>query len=160
MHIQYTRYLYQIKEGEKTAMITKTIPSKRVVELIKNTTTYNCDWINLSTFKEYLLQKELSLKDVSVLHAFLVHLQNERFIFECKDTYITYFQEEIFILSKSKYSFDYRLDCYELTANTLNWEEIRTSISLLLRLRNAIVITNSNDDCDALFESISLQSFA
>lgn len=131
------------------------LPAKRISKIIESTKAYNLNWINMSDFKDYLHSRDLSLNEIPPLHRFLEYLQFERYIFDCMDTYISYNQGEILVFSKSKYSYEYRLDFFETHSIDPKWQGINTNLSMLLRLRNAIVATDiDEEDYEEFFQLI------
>lgn len=132
------------------------LPARKVSSIIDSTKSLSLNWINMSKLKDYLRSRDLSLAEIPSLHSFLKYLQAERFIFECTDTYVSFYQNEIIVLSKSKYSFGYRLDSFATNLFDPKWQRININLSLLLRLRNAIVVTDSNeDDVEGFLNTIS-----
>lgn len=129
--------------------------SKIIINLIELTKANKCDWISMGILKQHLRKEGLSLSDIAYLHTYLKHLQKDRFIFECDDTYITYYLDDIYILSKNKYSYDYRLDTMSMEGADPKWSKIHNGTAPLLRLRNAVVLTNNTDDCENLIAAIS-----
>ncbi|MGN0456466.1 MAG: hypothetical protein ACI4F2_06385 [Acutalibacteraceae bacterium] len=137
------------------------VPSKIVTHLIRATKFRKIEWISMDTLKGCLKNRRLSLRDVTPIHIFLEHLQEDKFIFECFNTYITCFYNTIYIFSKSKYSSVFRLDMMSTEESTPKWSQLKTNPSLLLRLRNAIVITNNHtSNCDKLLYALSTSSIA
>ena len=156
-----TQHIHKIEKGEKATMTDKLSPARKVFRIIDSTKSLSLNWINLSKLKDYLRSRDLSLAEIPLLHSFLIYLQSERFIFDCTETYVTFFQNEIIIFSKSKYSFGYRLDSFTINLSNSKWQRININLSLLLRLRNAIVVTdNSEDNIEGFLHTISANSLA
>lgn len=129
-----------------------------VIDLINNTKTKKLGWLNLAVLKEYLRNIDVSLNEIDQLHKFLLHLQKDKFIFNCINTYVTVFNEKLYILSQSKYSLIYRLDVLDLNNNNALWKRNAVPSRLLLRLRNTILLTNNEDlpeECSEFLDTIS-----
>lgn len=136
-------------------MIGFSFSSNVLHNLIEITKNNKCDWIRISILKTYLRNKELSMSDIPCLHLFLKYLQKDRFLFDCMESYITHYQKIIYVLSKSKYTYEYRVDILSMDEGSSNWYKLNSSSSAILRLRNAVVVTNENDDCEKFISSIS-----
>ncbi len=150
--------MYKIKEGEKNVMT----HIKIILNLIELTKFKKCDWIRIDALKKHLRKVGISLNDIDYLHSYLKYLQDDRFIFDCESTYVTVFENIIYVFSRNKYSYDYRLDMFSIDGTLSNWEKLNSNISLLLRLRNAIIITDfdKKNDYDSFLASISQCSSA
>lgn len=134
--------------------------SKIVLYMIEITKQKKCDWIRIDILKDYLRTIQMSLNDIEYLHNYLKYLQTERFIFDCRYTYITVYNKTIYAFSKNKYSYNYRLDVFSLQSSTSTWNKISSTVNLLLRLRNAITITDDSNDYESFLASISQCSSA
>ncbi len=129
--------------------------------LVNCTKDEKLNWINMEIFKTFLRDAEKTLNDVDRLNKLLTHFQKDSFIFDCTNTYLAIYDESLFIFSKSKYTFLYRLDHIDLTDPNSDWKSMNVPDNLLLRLRNAIELTleDTNDEmCIELVSSISLGS--
>lgn len=143
-------------------MINRYSTSSKIIDLIKCTKAYEINWVNMAYLKSYLKRDDIKLNDITNLRSLLLHLQKERFIFDCNNTYIVNDENYIYVFSKSKYSENYRLDLCSLNnvGSSSQWKRVMVPINWLLRLRNAIEITNEDDDseCSEFLASISLKS--
>lgn len=136
------------------------IPIRRIIELIEQTVSYGIDWVCISVLKDYLRGLNLSLNDISVVHSLLGKFQADRFIFDCNETYLGCYSDGLYMLSKSKYSLEHRLDVILIKDEYPEWRRLKVNTNVLLRLRNAILATNSGDNCEELLNSISLDCSA
>lgn len=126
--------------------------------LVDATKDLNILWINVEFLKAYLRKNGKSLNMIQVLHEYLVHLQKERFVFDCSETYLALSENTLFAFAKGKYSFTYRLDVIKYNGEALKWEKTKTPSNMLLRLRNAINIMSTDTDeemCSNLIATIS-----
>ncbi len=129
--------------------------SKIILYMIEITKQKKCDWIRIDVLKDYLRTIDMSLNDIEYLHSYLRFLQTERFIFDCRYTYVTVYNRVIYAFSKNKYSYNYRLDILSFDSSKSSWNKISSTKNLLLRLRNAITITDDNNDYESFIASIS-----
>ena len=86
--------------------------------------------------------------------AYLRHfLQENKFLFDCSDTYFSIYNGSLYILSKNLSEFEFRFDFYNLSEKDAKWQQLEAPISLLLRFKNAIVLTNSdtNEECEKVY---------
>ena len=71
--------------------------------LVDATKNANINWVNVEFLKAYLRKNEMSLNANQVLHEYLVHLQKDKFIFDCSETYLSLFENTLFAFAKGKY---------------------------------------------------------
>lgn len=139
-------------------MMINTSHIKQTDLLVELTKTKNIDWINVEVLKAFLRKNDQSLNTIQSLHEYLVHLQNDKFIFDCSDTYLAVFENVMFSFAKGKYSFTYRLDKFNLASSSIEWKKMKVPANMLLRIRNAIdIISTTTDDdmCTDLLAAIS-----
>ncbi|MBQ7505297.1 MAG: hypothetical protein IJT79_08290 [Ruminococcus sp.] len=143
-------------------MMFSTINKAKALNLFEATKSNQCDWIRIETLKKYLKQENLSLDSINYFKLFLKHLQQKLFIFDCENSYTTVFENQMFVLSKNKFSFDYRLDYLAIENDEPVWKEEKVINSILLRLRNAILVTDfgENNDYQRFIEAISSSNIA
>lgn len=126
--------------------------------LVDATIKLSLDWVKLETFKAFLKKNEKSLGDISTMQKYLEHLQKDLFIFDCAYTYLTVYENTLFILSKSKHSLTYRMDRLGLVNQSEEWQSMNIPTNMLLRIRNAIdIIANPTEEdmCVELLSTIS-----
>lgn len=159
-----TKYCHKIKKGEKTTMIKafkkNYLPaSELILTLIKETKYNTITWVNMGYLKSYLRRDDLSLNSIQVLKEFLQYLQAQRFIFDCENTYLSKFNDTLIVVSKSKYSDEYRVDSFDFKSN-LGWNRLLCSFGYILRLRNIIEFSYENNEyeCSEFLASISLNN--
>ncbi len=144
----------------KTIIKKNYIPaSDLIMKLIKDTKFNEITWINMDYLKSYLRKDGISINDIRVLRDFLLYLQSERFIFDCENTYLSKSEDCLFIVSKSKYSNEYRVDYYDFNLKSA-WNKAICSFSHILRLRNIIEISREDNEseCAEFLTTISLNS--
>lgn len=128
-------------------------------ELLVNTTKQSqINWVNVEFLKEYLRENRSNFNTIQVLHEYLVHLQREKFVFDCKETYLTVCENILFAFSKGKHSFTYRLDSVDLMEGRIEWEKYKIPENMLLRIRNTIEFVSRHTDektCVDLISTIS-----
>lgn len=98
---------------------------------------------------------------------YLVRLQKNKFIFDCKDTYIANTEKSIIILAGKKNSFDYRIDFLSVEKESEKekplWRSAEANFADILRLRNAIefsdVLSSEKDKLDEFLDFVSSLDF-
>ena len=137
----------KISKGEESIMIINTSHIKLTDLLVESTKKQSVDWINVEFLKAYLRENGQSLNTIQHLHEYLLHLQKDKFIFDCAETYLVVYNNVLFSFAKGKYSFTYRLDKLDLTSNSFEWDKMKVPSNMLLRVRNAIdIISTQTDD--------------
>ena len=135
--------------------------SKKISNIITDTVSLKMKWTRMDNFKDYLKERELSLKDIPYLHSYLETLQSNRFIFDCESTYISVSNDDMIIFSQSKFSHEFRLDVLNLHEIEKCWKTLRTNLYVFLRLRNAILFTDDSlNYSKQLMQHLSLNNFA
>lgn len=124
--------------------------SNNVIEsLIECIKKCEITWTSMDYIKKYLKQENRSLRNIQTLQLYAIYLQENKFLFDCTNTYLALKNDKIFILAKNLNSFDFRLDIFSPNDSNAEWKKVEAHISILLRLNNAIILTNedSNDEC-------------
>lgn len=132
--------------------------SINTIELLLNQIkTNSISWTSLDFFKKYLKLKKQSLRDVNIFRLYALYLQENKFLFDCSDTYFSIYNDSLYILSKNLSEFEFRFDVYKLSENDAKWQQIEAPISLLLRFKNAIVLTNSDttEECEEVYNVLN-----
>lgn len=130
---------------------------KEFDNLIEMTKSFEIVWIKMEYFKSFLANMDKTLTSFNLLHKYLENLQQEKFIFDCSDTYMSIHENEYYIFAKSKISFQYRIDKIELSNIDCGWEKMNIPSNMLLRMRNAIDLIAYDDnesDCEKLISAI------
>lgn len=130
-------------KGEENDMTTNLSHIKEADLLVDATIKHSISWINLSLLKDFLKEADSSIDTIPPLHEYLLHLQKDLFIFDCKHTYLTIHNNTLFVLAKSKHSLTYRADSYKLKADAFEWQNMKVPMNILLRIRNAIEIVGA-----------------
>ena len=115
--------------------------SKKISNIIADTVSLEIKWTRMDNLKSDLKEQGLTLNDIPYIHSYLELLQNNLFIFDCENTYLSVYENELIVFSQSKFSHEYRLDLLNLIEEC-NWKQMRTNIYVFLRLRNAILLTD------------------
>ena len=125
-----------------------------IEELIQQIKDNAINWTNLDAFKKYIKSNNQSLRDIPILQYYSLFLQSNKFLFDCIDTYFSISDEYLYILSKKQNSLNFRLDRFEIKSENIVEESIDESLEKLLRLKNAITITNddSSKECSQIYD--------
>lgn len=123
--------------------------------LVERIKTYTIKWTSIDCLKGYLRNNQKSLTDIEIFRLYTEHLRKDKFIFDCKESYFSLTNSHLYILSKNLHDLEYRLDKYNF-ASKKQWFNTEFSTSGLLRLKNVIVLTNSDseDECKAVLTSL------
>lgn len=117
--------------------------SKICLSLINKSIDNTIIWSRISSLKEYLKNKESSIRDIAYLNTYLDFLQRLKFVFDCEETYVTVDNNCVYILAKNKYSMSYRIDCLDINdVSDSQWRPFSVSLPLILRLRNAAYVSS------------------
>lgn len=132
---------------------------KDIEHLLYITKNKIIEWINLDVFKKFLFVKQKSLSSISILNEYLLHLQKDMFIFDCTYSYLSIENNIIWFFAKSKHSFTYRIDYFDLSSVNTKWYNLCIPENILLRIRNVIDISSTenptNDQmCESLFSDM------
>lgn len=111
-------------------------------ELIDKSIDKSIIWTQVGNLKRYLKDRNGSMRNVAYLNTYLDFLQKFQFIFDCEETYITVYEQCIYILAKDKRFLNYRMDYSKIDNSSKSpWEEVSASFLTLLRLRNAAYVS-------------------
>ena len=123
--------------------MTETINTvESLIDRIKSNTI---NWTSLDYLKTHLRENGESLADVILFQLYVEHLRKDKFVFDCKESYFSLTSTHLYILSKKNNELEYRLDKFNYNSKKL-WVNTESSLSVLLRLKNVILLTNSDTE--------------
>ncbi len=128
----------------------------RIESLLDRIKQNSITWTSLDFLKKYLRENNKSLRDIPVFQLYAVYLQENKFLFDCKNTYFSITNDHLYVLSKDLNDFDFRFDKFNLHKNN-DWQQAEAPVSVLLRLKNAIILTNndSSDECEKVLSVLN-----
>lgn len=138
-----------------------TSAAKTCLMLINNSMDKSIIWTKISSLKEYLKNKDSSIRDIEYIKTYLDFLRESKYIFDCEETYVTVLSDYVYILAKSKNYLSYRIDCLDISDTPdSQWTPLSVSLPLLLRLRNAAYVSSVLNPQieDSTFMSLILES--
>ncbi len=121
-----------------------------VESLIERVKSETIKWTTLDFLKSHLREQNKSLRDIKCFQLYTEFLsKDKKFIFDCKESYFCVTDIHLYILSKSLYGLEYRLDKINLQSEK-GWKKMEFSTPVLLRLKNAVALTSadSKDNCE------------
>lgn len=123
--------------------------------LVERVKTSDIKWTSIDCVKSYLRNNQKSLTDIDIFRLYTEHLRKNKFIFDCRESYCSLTNSHLYILSKNLHDLEYRLDKFNFTSKK-EWINTDFSTSALLRLKNVIVLTNSDseDECESVLTSL------
>ncbi len=114
-----------------------------IESLVDRIKTKDISWISLDYLKTHLRSNGESLSDINIFQLYVEHLRKDKFVFDCKESYFSLTDTHLYILSKKINELEYRLDKFNYNTKKI-WINNEFSINSLLRLKNAIVLTNTD----------------
>lgn len=123
-----------------------------LIERIK-ANTIKCT--SIDCIKGYLRNNQKSLTDIEIFRLYTEHLRKDKFIFDCRESYFSLTDSHLYILSKNLHDLEYRLDKFNFISKK-QWINTEFSTIGLLRLKNVILLTNSDseDECESVVKSL------
>lgn len=129
----------------------------RIEHLLDEIKNNNISWTSLEYFKKYLKSFNMSLRDVDIFQLYALYLQENKFLFDCSDTYFSISDKNLYIFSKNLSEFEFRLDVFDISQTNGGWTHLDAPLNLLLRFKNAITLTKDDTDeiCKNTLDSLN-----
>jgi hypothetical protein len=128
-------------------------PSGICNTLITQTQNGKLSWVDCDSFIEHIEIEGLSVDGVPWFHNYLKYLQMWYYTPQFDKTFIAFFDSRLFVLSRSKYFQEFRLD---FQTHSKIWKSVVEKQSTLLQLHNTISLfqdTGSKENCQELLYS-------